>query len=140
VAAARGRYELASRPLEIGGCVVRNRIVRASHTTGCADGGVTEQFIAFQEARARGGAGLSIMEYCAVHPSSPTELQGYDESIIGGFTRLTSRLHPHGMKVFQQLWHGGAQGPGNKKPVRGAPARPGVNWSASAIPGPRGPI
>jgi 2,4-dienoyl-CoA reductase-like NADH-dependent reductase (Old Yellow Enzyme family) len=140
VAAAAVRYELASRPLEISGCVVRNRIVRTSHTTGCADGGVTEEFIAFQEARARGGVGLSIMEYCAVHPSSPTELQGYDESITGGFARLTSRLHARGMKVFQQLWHGGAQGPGNKKPVRGAPARPGVNWSASAVPGPRGHV
>jgi 2,4-dienoyl-CoA reductase-like NADH-dependent reductase (Old Yellow Enzyme family) len=133
-------YELVSRPLEISGCAVRNRIVRTSHTTGCADGGVTEEFIAFQEARARGGVGLSIMEYCAVHPSSPTELQGYDDSIIGGFERLTTRLHAHGMTVFQQLWHGGAQGPGNKKPVQGALARPGVQWSASAVPGPRGHV
>jgi 2,4-dienoyl-CoA reductase-like NADH-dependent reductase (Old Yellow Enzyme family) len=70
------RYKLVSRPLEINGCVVRNRIVRTSHTTGCADGGVTEEFIAFQEARARGGVGLSIMEYCAVHPSSPIRAAG----------------------------------------------------------------
>lgn len=132
-------YELLSRPLAIRECVIRNRIVRTSHTTGCADGGVTEEFIAFQEARARGGVGLSIMEYCAVHPSSPTELQGYDDSIIAGFERLTNRLHAHGMAVFQQLWHGGAQGPGNKKPVKGA-ARPGAQWSASAVPGPRGHV
>jgi 2,4-dienoyl-CoA reductase-like NADH-dependent reductase (Old Yellow Enzyme family) len=114
-------YELVNRPLSINGCTVKNRIVRASHTTGCADGGVTDSFIAFQEARARGGVGLSIMEYCAVHPSSPTELQGYQDSIVAGFQRLTTRLHSYGMKVFQQLWHGGAQGPGNKKPVHGAP-------------------
>lgn len=134
------RYELVARPLDVNGCVVANRIVRTSHTTGCADGGVTEAFIAFQEGRARGGVGLSIMEYCAVHPSSPTELQGYEDSIIEGFGRLTTRLHAHGMKVFQQLWHGGAQGPGNKKPVKGAPATRGAEWAPSAIPGPRGHV
>ncbi len=134
------RYELVASPLDINGCLVKNRIVRTSHTTGCADGGVTEAFIAFQEARAQGGVGLSIMEYCAVHPSSPTELQGYEDSIIDGFLRLTTRLHTHGMKVFQQLWHGGAQGPGYKKPVKGAPAVHGTEWAASAIPGPRGHV
>ena len=46
-------------PITIGSVTIRNRILSSGHDTVMAVGGlITDQLIAYQEARARGGAGL----------------------------------------------------------------------------------
>lgn len=115
------------RPITIGGCEIRNRIVRAAHGTLFGVGEVSERLIAYHEARARGGVGLSVVEIMSVHSSSMGALPGFVDSISPGLERLADRCHVHGMRVFQQLWHGGA----NAHPFDGGPA-----WAPSALPDP----
>ncbi len=112
-------------PIEIAGCRIRNRVARTAHVTGLARTGIGEAFVAFHEARARGEVGLTILEISSVHPSSPTDLAGHDDRILEGYARLLPRVHAHGMRVFQQLWHGGH----HTVPQDGGPP-----WSASEVP------
>jgi 2,4-dienoyl-CoA reductase-like NADH-dependent reductase (Old Yellow Enzyme family)/threonine dehydrogenase-like Zn-dependent dehydrogenase len=115
------------QPITIGGCEIRNRIVRAAHGTLFGVGEVSERLIAYHEARGRGGVGLSVVEIMSVHPSSMGALPGFLDTISPGLERLADRCHTHGMRVFQQLWHGGA----NAHPFDGGPA-----WAPSALPDP----
>ena len=64
-------------PLTIGGVTIRNRIMSSGHDTVMArDGLITDQLIAYQEARAKGGAGLIIIQVAGVHPDSPLHVHG----------------------------------------------------------------
>ncbi len=94
-------------PIKIGNIEIPNRIVRTAHDTGYAITDISDDFIAYHEARAKGGCGLSILEASSVHPSSRLHVALFTDSIVAGFRRLMERIRPHGMKVFQQLWHGG---------------------------------
>ncbi len=118
-------FEHVLAPIEIAGCRIRNRIARTAHVTGLARGGMGEAFVAFHEARAQGEVGLTILEISSVHPSSPADIRGYDDSVLEGYARLLPRVHAHGMRVFQQLWHGGH----HTVPLDGGPP-----WSASEVP------
>ena len=54
-------------PLRIGGVTLRNRIVSTGHETAMADeNGISEAMIAYHEARAKGGAGLIVVEVALV--------------------------------------------------------------------------
>jgi 2,4-dienoyl-CoA reductase-like NADH-dependent reductase (Old Yellow Enzyme family) len=118
-------YEHVLAPIEIAGCRIRNRIARTAHVTGLARDGIGEAFVAFHEARARGEVGLTILEISSVHPSSPTDVRGYDDAVLEGYARLLPRVHAHGMRIVQQLWHGGH----HTVPLDGGPP-----WSASEVP------
>ncbi len=101
-------YERTLSPISIGGVEIKNRVVRAAHATMMArGGGITDELIAYHLARAQGGVGLTILEAAGVHPSSVLSLANLDDSIIAGYRRLADAVAPTGMRVFQQLWHGG---------------------------------
>ncbi|HVX21911.1 MAG TPA: FAD-dependent oxidoreductase [Acidimicrobiales bacterium] len=118
-------------PWSIGSTTIPNRVVFAAHMTrlgdrGGPDGGVTEAMIAYHLARANGGAGLIVLEAAAVHPTTAVmDLSGWTDELVAGLRRLGEALHPTGVKVFQQIWHGGAvaTGPGREPP-----------WAPSSIP------
>ena len=114
-------YDNLFQALPIGNCTVANRIVRTAHSTGMTG----EDLIAYHEERARGGVGLAILEIAGVHPSSANALPVYTDRVLPFYEELARRLHVHGTKVFQQLWHGGA-----------AYGRAGQPMSASAVPNP----
>jgi 2,4-dienoyl-CoA reductase-like NADH-dependent reductase (Old Yellow Enzyme family) len=101
-------YERALSPIRIGPVEVKNRIARTAHATMMARAGtITDELIAYHLARAEGGVGLTIIEAAGVHPSSILSLANLDDSIIDGYRALASRIAPTGMRLFQQLWHGG---------------------------------
>ena len=58
-------------PFRIRGVALRNRVVFQPHFTalGGLDGMPSEDHVAYHEARARGGAGLTVFESQAVHPA-----------------------------------------------------------------------
>ena len=87
----------------LGGCTIPNRIVRTAHSTGATG----DDLIAYHEARARGGVGLAIIEIAGVNRDSPTGIPVYSDAVLPWFEQLSERMHTHGTKVFQQLWHGG---------------------------------
>jgi len=101
-------YERALSPIAMGGVEVKNRIARTAHATMMSrDGKITEALIAYHLARAQGGVGLSILEAAGVHPTSLLSLANLDDAIIDGYRAMSRAIAPTGMRVFQQLWHGG---------------------------------
>lgn len=122
------RYEHVLSPVDIGGITIPNRVVRTAHATGIGAGTMSDELIAYHEARAKGGVGLTILEILSVHPSSPGTLNSFDPKLPDGYKRLMERIRPHGMKVFQQVWHGGH----NATPLDGS-----APWSPSDVPSPQ---
>ena len=58
-------------PLQIGSVEIRNRIVSTGHDTALPDHGLPgDGLIAYQRARARGGAGLIVLQVASVHPTA----------------------------------------------------------------------
>ncbi len=120
-------------PLELGPATLPCRIVSTSHqTTLVEDHLPTADFVAYQGARAEGGAGLIIMEAVAVAPSgllTAHTLGGYLDSTAAGYRRVAAAVQPHGTKLFVQLFHGG------REAISSAPRAEVI--SASARPSPR---
>jgi 2,4-dienoyl-CoA reductase-like NADH-dependent reductase (Old Yellow Enzyme family)/thioredoxin reductase len=120
-------------PLRIGPVELRNRIVSTAHqTTLVHDHLPTDDFVAYHEARARGGIGLIVMEATAVHASgllTPHTLGGYLPEIAAGYRRVAAAVRPHGTALFVQLFHGG------REQIASAPLGPAL--APSAVPSQR---
>ncbi len=119
-------------PITIGGVTVRNRILSSGHDTVMAVGGlVTDRLIAYQEARARGGAGLIVIQVAGVHPTArytSHELTADTDATTPGYTALAAAIHRHGAKVFGQLFHGG------REIMDTEDGTLAVAWAPSAVP------
>ena len=116
----------------LGKAKLKNRVIFGPHgTTLGHDGKVTDELIAYHEARARGGAALTILESATVHHTYAYPKQfiylGSDEC-IPGISKLVKTCHQHDCKVFGQLFHAG-------RAVRiSTDGAQSVAWSSSAIP------
>ena len=120
-------------PLRLGPAELANRIVSTAHqTTLVRDHLPTDDFVAYHEARARGGAGLIVLEATAPHPTgilTAHELAGYLPEIVGAYRRVAGAVQPHGTRLFVQLLHGG------REQISGPPRAPAL--APSAIPSQR---
>ena len=100
-------------PLRLGSLECKNRIFSSGHDTVMAeDGHVTDQLVAYHEARARGGVGLIVTQVVGVHETARYTshvLMGTDDSCIAGFRRLADTAHAHGTAVVAQLFHPGRE-------------------------------
>lgn len=118
------------RPLALGPAELENRIVSTAHQTNLVhDHLPTDDFVAYHETRARGGAGLIVLEATAVHPSgllTAHTLAGYRDEIIAGYRRVADAVRAHGTRVFVQLFHGG------REQIASAPRPPAL--APSAVP------
>jgi 2,4-dienoyl-CoA reductase-like NADH-dependent reductase (Old Yellow Enzyme family)/thioredoxin reductase len=120
-------YTHVDKPIRIGNIELKNRIVRPAHGTVLGKGTMNDRLIAYHEARARGGAALSILEVGSVHPTSAFCLNIFDPEVEGGMRKLVDRCKPHDMKIFQQLWHAGQHIPtGDGSPPWAPSDNPGV--------------
>lgn len=102
------------KPIQIGTLQLKNRGVMPSMVTNfCnADGSVSDRFIAYHEARAKGGVGLIIVEAAYVNPCGKgfNNQIGIDhDGLIPGLKKLTDRIHSLGGKIAIQIYHGGRQ-------------------------------
>ena len=118
-------YDNLFEPIQVGRVTIPNRIVRTAHGT-LLHG---DDLIGYHHARAKGGVGMSTLEATSVHPSAPGRLQLWSDDCIPFYEKLTKTIEPHGMKLFQQLYHPGASF-----------SFTGEAWSASAVPNPMGQI
>ncbi|HEY1479580.1 MAG TPA: FAD-dependent oxidoreductase [Gaiellales bacterium] len=118
------------RPLEIGPVEIPCRIVSASHQTTLVHEHLpTDDFVAYQEARAAGGTGLIIMEAVAIAPAgllTSHTIGGYLPGTVDAYRRVATAVKGHGTRLFVQLFHGG------RELLSSAP-RP-VAVSSSALP------
>ena len=100
-------------PLRIGDVTLKNRIVSTGHDTVMThDGRIGDRFVAYHEARARGGCGLIVTQASGVHDSarySAHVLMCHDDGCIPGYRRLAETVHAHGTKLFGQLFHPGRE-------------------------------
>jgi 2,4-dienoyl-CoA reductase-like NADH-dependent reductase (Old Yellow Enzyme family)/thioredoxin reductase len=116
-------YENLFEPIDVGPVTIPNRIVRSAHGTRLYG----EALIAFHEARAAGGVGMTTLQATGVHRDSPGAIPLYSDDCIPFYRELSDRIRPHGMKLFQQIYH-----PGSAT----SPSSMAGQISASAIPNP----
>ncbi len=107
-------YQHLLSPLKIGTFTVRNRAVFGAHGTGFATNGtVADRLIAYQMERARGGAGLVILEATGVDESPigvtsvGRNLRNIDETVLPGYRRIADAVHGENTRVFVLLSHSG---------------------------------
>jgi 2,4-dienoyl-CoA reductase-like NADH-dependent reductase (Old Yellow Enzyme family) len=100
-------------PLTIGNVSLANRIVSSGHDTVMADHGqITDRLIAYHEARARGGAGLIVVQVAGIHETARYTshvMMATDDSCIPGYRALAAAVKPHGTRLFGQLFHPGRE-------------------------------
>ncbi len=92
---------------------IRNRIFSTGHDTYLPEGGLpSDALIAYQRARARGGAGLIVIQVVGIHHTAQYTdalLMGTSDDCIPHFRRLFEAIHAEGTKVFVQLFHPGRE-------------------------------
>ena len=99
--------------LRIGPMTVRNRIVSTGHDT-CLphDGTVNDALIAYHAARARGGAGLIVVQVAGVHDTArytPHMLMATEDGFVPGLRKLADSVHAAGARLLVQLFHPGRE-------------------------------
>jgi 2,4-dienoyl-CoA reductase-like NADH-dependent reductase (Old Yellow Enzyme family) len=75
-------------------------------------GMVSEDQINYYARRAAGGAGLLIVEFCAVDPGGIAmrrQLRIYEDRFLPGLARLAAAIKQHGARAAIQLHHAGRQ-------------------------------
>jgi 2,4-dienoyl-CoA reductase-like NADH-dependent reductase (Old Yellow Enzyme family) len=100
-------------PFRIKDLVIRNRIFSTGHDTDLGEDGLPgAALIAYQRARAKGGAGLIVVQVVAVHDTArytSKVLMGTSDSCIGQFTKLFAAIHGEGAAAFVQIFHPGRE-------------------------------
>jgi len=99
-------------PIDVGPMSLSNRVVMtAMHLNYTPGGEVTDRFIDFYAARARGGAGLIIIGGAEINDQSSgidLMLAIKDDGHIPGLKRYTDAIHKEGGKTAVQLYMAGA--------------------------------
>lgn len=103
-------------PIQIGSLTLKNRFVMAATSSRLCteDGYVTDDLVAFYEARAKGGFAMLFTEFCYVSaPEGAATLQISiaDDSYIPGLKRLVDAVHQYDCKFAVQLMHAGSFAP-----------------------------
>lgn len=100
-------------PIRLGRLLLPNRMVVSPMEVdlGAHDGTVTDRTVAYYAERARGGAGLVVVEAtCVDAPEgliSPNELRADFDAAIPGLRRLARAIQAHGARAVLQLQHAG---------------------------------
>ncbi len=114
---AKSQYAKLLTEIQVGTTELPNRIIFGSHPTNFARQNIlTTQHVDYYRERAKGGAGMIVIEEQLVHPSDlPYEKApfGYAERIAGGYRRIAEAVHAHGSLVLAQLNHSGMQSEGS---------------------------
>ena len=101
-------------PIKISSMELKNRIAMAPMATNYTnrDGTISEQYKAYIEARAKGGAGLIILEVTSIDgsfPYVPNTVGLWDDKHIASMHGLTDAVHAHGAKLIPQISHPGPE-------------------------------
>jgi 2,4-dienoyl-CoA reductase-like NADH-dependent reductase (Old Yellow Enzyme family)/NADPH-dependent 2,4-dienoyl-CoA reductase/sulfur reductase-like enzyme len=127
---AQDRYPLLSRPIELGGIRLRNRVAHASITTRFAkDNRVTEQLITQHASRADGGCAMIITEPLAVlkwQTDETHKVRAWDDDEMEGLKRWADAVESRDCRLIGQLQDSG-RGMHHK-------GRKPISFSASALP------
>ena len=107
------RFTHLFTPARLRGHTLRCRIVFGAHTANMAEGGLPgERHFGYYRERARGGAGMIVVEPTPPHPTAVLTRGNFlaDDSVIPHFRRITDECHGHGAVMCHQIYHVGAHG------------------------------
>ena len=100
-------------PFALKGIEIPNRIFSTGHDTDLGRHGLPgEALIAYQRARAKGGAGLIVVQVVAVHETArytSEVLMGTADDCIPHFKPLFQAIKAEGTRAFVQLFHPGRE-------------------------------
>jgi 2,4-dienoyl-CoA reductase (NADPH2) len=101
-------------PYSIGKLALKNRIVMLPHGTSMVrDGAITDDDIAYYEARAKGGIGMMVTGAAITDPSTATKsrtlVEPYSEHVLASLEKRVAAVHAHGAKIIGQLVHLGRE-------------------------------
>lgn len=107
-------YPRLLEPFASGRLELANRLVVLPHGTSMVrDGNITDEDIAYFEARARSRPGMIILGAIITHPTSSLRghhlVEAYHEQGFEMLRRRTEAIHKHGVKVVGQLVHLGRE-------------------------------
>jgi 2,4-dienoyl-CoA reductase-like NADH-dependent reductase (Old Yellow Enzyme family) len=118
-------------PFQLKRVTMANRIFSTGHDTDLGRNGLpTDALIAYQRARARGGAGLIVVQVVAVHETArytSEVLVGTSDDCIPHFRRLFDAVRAEGTRAFVQLFHPGRELLGRRNGV--VQAAYSASWS-----------
>jgi len=131
----RSRFEMLPQKCRIGNLELKNRIVMAAlNNNYTRQGFMTDESVDFYVSRAKGGAGLVIIEATSVdYPRSRSVLNPSldDDKYIPAFMKIANGCHEYNSKVIVQLSHVGRQ---TRKSMTGMdPVAPSALASHSAL-------
>nr|WP_288555476.1 NAD(P)/FAD-dependent oxidoreductase [uncultured Mediterraneibacter sp.] len=116
----KGLERLAS-PLRIGRMVIKNRIVMPPMNTNFSNenGAVTPQMTEYFARRAKGGAGLIVVEAASIVPYAKNhgvQPMLYDEKFVPEYAKMVEKIHRYGAKASIEIVHYGSEAtiPGRK--------------------------
>lgn len=94
---------------------LRNRLVMSPMESSYAsrEGLPTPRFLAYLEARARGGVGLITLGACVIderHREVPNSMHFASDDVVEAHRELCDRVHAHGAKLQPQIVHAGPDG------------------------------
>ena len=104
---------LLMQPFTLAKLQLRNRIVMAPMLSRLChpDGLVSQKMIDYYVERAKGGAGLIIIEYCYIDTKESKASQGqlgvYDDQLIAGLAELAEAIQECGARTILQICHAG---------------------------------
>jgi len=106
------RFPHLFRPGRIGSLEIRNRIIGSPMERNyCTSlGRVTQRYVDYLEARARGGAGLLYTEATYVDPRGKgrdLQMGLYDDDLIPGLRKLVAAVRRYGARIGPELNFGG---------------------------------
>lgn len=107
------RFPNLFSPYRLKSTEFKNRIFSTGHDTYLPHGGLpSPALIAYQAARAKGGAGLIIIQVVGVHETARYTgelLMGTEDGCIPQYRELIDAIHAHGTRAFVQLFHPGRE-------------------------------
>ncbi|MGX1544667.1 NADH:flavin oxidoreductase [Streptomyces adustus] len=124
--AASRAAEILSRPVDINGLTVPNRIVMAPMTREFSPGGVPgEDVVSYYARRAAAGVGLIVTEGTYVGHDSAGQSDRvprfHGEEQLAGWAKVTDAVHAAGGTIVPQLWHIGMVRRAGQPPFADAP-------------------
>lgn len=125
--------KLLSSPLRIGRMEIRNRIVMPPMNTNFSNdnGAVTPQMTEYFARRAKGGAGLIVVEAASIVPYAKNhgvQPMLYDEKFVPEYAKMVEKIHRYGAKASIEIVHYGSEAtiPGRKVSSSDVSGLPGV--------------
>jgi 2,4-dienoyl-CoA reductase-like NADH-dependent reductase (Old Yellow Enzyme family)/thioredoxin reductase len=107
------KHSLLREPFRLKNIELRNRIVMAPMLSRLSlpNGIVSQKLIDYYAERAKGGAGMIIVEYSYIDnlesKAHPLQLGVYDDQLIGGLADLAEVIQERGAKAILQICHAG---------------------------------